>query len=58
MILFDPNKNVENDFNLCTWNKHAICLRLLQEMLKMQNLYEIIEEKLNISVRNIFVTFY
>lgn len=50
MILFGPNKNVENDdFNLCTWMKYAICLRLLQEMLKMQNLYEIIEEKLNIS---------
>jgi len=50
MILFEPNKNVENDSNICTWNKYAICLRLLQEMLKMQNLYEIIEEKLNISV--------
>lgn len=59
MILFGPNKNVENDdFNLCTWNKYAICLRLLQEMLKIQNLYKIIEEKLNISVRNIFITFY
>ncbi|XP_060834763.1 uncharacterized protein LOC132917839 [Rhopalosiphum padi] len=49
MILFEPNKNVENDSIICTWNKYAICLRLLQEMLKMQNLYEIIEEKLNIS---------
>jgi len=53
IVLFEPNTNVENDSNICTWNKYGICLRLLQEMLKMQNLYEIIEEKLHISVRNI-----
>uniref|UniRef100_A0A2H8TVK4 Protein CIP2A n=1 Tax=Melanaphis sacchari TaxID=742174 RepID=A0A2H8TVK4_9HEMI len=49
MILFEPNKNVENDSNICIWNKHAICLRFLQEMLKIQQLYEIIDENLNIS---------
>lgn len=58
IVLFEPNKNVEKDSIICTWNKYAICLRLLQEMLKITNLYKIVEEKLHISVRNIFVIFY
>ncbi|XP_060862831.1 uncharacterized protein LOC132939589 isoform X2 [Metopolophium dirhodum] len=49
IVLFEPNTNVEYDSITCTWNKYAICLRLLQEMLKMKNLYKIIEEKLHIS---------
>lgn len=49
IVLFEPNTNVENDSVICTWNKYGICLRLLQEMLKMQNLYAIIEEKLHVS---------
>lgn len=57
IILFEPNTNVEYDSIICKWNKYAICLRLLQEMLKMKNLYKIIEEKLHISVRNIFLIF-
>lgn len=58
IVLFEPNTNVENDSITCTWNKYAICLRLLQEMLKMKNLYKIMEEKLHISVRNIFLFFF
>lgn len=35
------------------WNRFAISFRLFREMLKMQNLYEQIEENLSIPVRNL-----
>lgn len=57
-LLLEPNHNNENVPSIKSWNQCAMCFRLLQEMLKMQNLYEQIEEKLSISVRNMCIIMY
>lgn len=44
-----------SDFVSSSWDRYAICLSILQEMLKQRHLQEKIEEKLDISVRNIFI---
>lgn len=56
-LLFDPNHNNEKVPSIKSWNQCAISIKLLQEMLKMPNLYEQIEEKLTISVRNICIQY-
>lgn len=57
MFLKEPS-DIENKSSICTWDRYAACLRLLQEMLKLRNLYEKIEEKLSPPVRtNIFILF-
>ncbi|XP_050419664.1 uncharacterized protein LOC126832775 [Adelges cooleyi] len=47
--LFDNNSNLEISCNNKTWEKYTVCFRLLQEMLKLRNLYEKIDDKLNCS---------
>lgn len=42
---------MESAFNVCTWNRYAVSFSLLQEMLKLRNLYEQIEKTLSVSVR-------
>lgn len=54
IILFDSKSNLESASSISTYNRYASYLMLLQEMLKLQNLFEKIEEKLSFSVRKIF----
>jgi len=57
MFIKEPS-DIENKSSTCSWDRYAACLRLLQEMLKLRNLYEKIEEKLCPSVRTIvFILF-
>lgn len=53
-FLLQPNKNIHNEFNINMWNKHAECLRVLQEVIKIQQFYEKVVDKFSISVRFFF----
>lgn len=51
-FLLEHDDNFKKTSDMITWDNYAIYFKLFQEMLKLQNLYTKIEEKLSISVRN------
>lgn len=57
-FLLEPNKNIQNEFNTNVWNKFAECLKVLQEVIKIQQFYEKVENQFSVSVRFFFILFF
>lgn len=55
MVLLESNSNIQSEFDTHIWNKYGECLKVLQEMIKINQFYEKVEDKFSISVRFVFI---